>query len=320
LLLLAPLLAASPLWARIRFVPASVKIATADAIVIGTAKRFHVGKAVDPHEVSFSVHRYLRGVGPRGELRVRLPIGSELEEATGARASRPCTQLVASAAADQAEDELVRIQIVGGSAPTIRCRNRYVLFLGQGADGGFKLQSAVDASDRQQVRALRALLPKVPSWGEPTQGLAAIIVTDTPRVALGDDIDVSMGVKNLGDTPIELHVGGGRQQRSHFTLDIRGPAGKQVEPQPHPSLTASSFAEFFAHQSRARTFTLQPGESTFLPRESINSAEAGWGYKEDLDFQFYPMRSRGRYRIVGTAQRFLLDAEPRSMPLYVVID
>ncbi|MGQ0798842.1 MAG: hypothetical protein ACT4NL_01860 [Pseudomarimonas sp.] len=319
-MVLAALLQATAVQARIRVLPASVEIGMADAIVIGTANQFHAGGTSEPHQVTFAVHRYLRGSGPLKEVLVSLPWGGELEERPGASATKRCAQPVEDNVAEDEAHELERIQVIGGSAPGIRCGERYVLFLGVQPGSEYKLQRAFATHDRQRLRTLRQLLPHVPPWGPPTRGLAALIVTDTPRAAQGEDIELSLGLRNMGDAPIQLHFGGTRKQRSHTTLDIVGPRGVKVAAQPHPALTERSFEEFFAHQSEVKTFTLEPGQTTFLPMESINSARAGWGYKEDFDFHFYPLPARGRYRIVATARRFLPDAAPQTPPLRVVVD
>lgn len=291
----------------------------ADAIVIGTAMHFGEGRNEDAARVGFVVHRYLRGSGARGDLIVSLPPGSELEEGTGASASQHCAH--SGDGNPRSDQNLEPIQVTGGGTLRIRCRDRYVLFLEKRADGTYKLQRAFAADDSKRGGALRKLLPHIPSWGKPSsKGLAAMIITDTPHVSPGDDIELSLGLKNLGSAPVQLNFGGAREERSHYTLRLVGPGDSIISASPHPALDKKGLDHFFTHLSRRETLTLEPGASFFLPKEPINSAQGGWGYKEQLDFSFYPMQERGRYRIFATARRFLNDAAPETLPLEVVVD
>lgn len=309
LAMLLPVVAAH---ARIRTYPASVEIGMADVIAVGTAIRFH-----DAESVSFSLEQPLRGSIPGKELRVSLPPHAELVDADGAPPAQRCGPVPDDG---DTQRTLERVVVVGDSQPGIHCRARYVVYLGRDFAGRHRLQRAFLASDTTRFDQLRRLLPHVPAWGKARRGLATMLVTDTPRVASGDDIEVSFGLKNVGDAPLSLHFGGARDQRSHFTLHIIGPDGRRVGAQPHPELDAASLTHFFRHMSAVRTVSLAPGESLFLPREPINTAGGGWGYKERLDFSHYPMPQRGRYRIVGTAHRFLPDAAPKSRPIQIRVD
>jgi hypothetical protein len=315
---LALLLFAAAAQSRIRTYPASVEIGMADAIAIGTAVRFYQPGDDGTVGVGFAVESYLRGSGPRGRLLVQLPQFSGLIEAHGTPESRRCAVPVPQN--DDGQRSLERVTVVGGSSFEIRCRDRHVLYLRRSPDGRYHLQRTFPASESERLDRLRELLAHVPAWGKPRQGLATILVTDTPRVAPGDDIEVSLGLKNVSRTPLLLHLGGARDERSHFTLVIVGPDGQRVAAQPHPELDADSMAHFFRHMSEIRTLRLEPGEANFLPSESINSARGGWGYKEQLDFSYYPMPQPGRYRIFGTAQRFLPDAAPQTEVLEIRVD
>lgn len=323
---LLPILIAAGIWlwlfpaamhARIKTYPASVEIGMADAIVIATARRF-IDTDTDSPEVAFAVQRYLRGSGPRDELSVSLPPGSQLVDPDAPSGSPVCGQPLADS--DPEERSLERVTLVSGIVMEIRCRDSYLLYLGRGLEGRYRLQRAFSADDTERMEILRKLLPHVPSWGAPRQGLAAMLVTDMPRVAAGDDIEVSLGLKNVGDVPLHLHLGGTRDQRSHFTLSIAGPDGRLVEARPHPELDQDSMDYFFRHMSAVETLTLGPGEAKFLPAEPINSARGGWGYKQRIDFSYYPMPQRGRYRMTGKAHRFLAGTAPETRVLVVWVD
>lgn len=313
LLLLLPVAA---IQARIKIHPASVEIGMADVIVIAKASRF-IDMGADAPDVIFAVQRYLRGSGPRDELTVGLAPGSELVDADAAPGSPRCGRPVDR---DPEERSLEGMTVVGGFVLEIRCRDSYLLYLGHAPQGRYRLQRAFSVDDIERLEILHKLLPHIPPWGAPRQGLAAILVTDMPRVAAGEDIEVSLGLKNVGAVPLRLHLGGTRDQRSHFTLSIDGPDGRVIDARPHPELDQDSMDHFFRHMSAVKTLTLKPGEATFLPAEPINSAGGGWGYKERLDFSYYPMPLRGRYRIVATAHRFLPDVAPMTPPLEIWVD
>jgi hypothetical protein len=278
LAMLLPVVAAH---ARIRTYPASVEIGMADVIAVGTAIRFH-----DAASVSFALEQPLRGSIPGKELRVSLPPHAELVDADGA----PPGATLRAATRRQA----TRSAPWSASWLSAAANRAFAVALDTCCTSG-AISLAVTACSAPFSPAI----PRVSTscagccrtcrhGARHAEGLATMLVTDTPRVASGDDIEVSFGLKNVADAPLSLHFGGARDERSHFTLHITGPDGRRVGAQPHPELDAASLTHFFRHMSAVRTLSLAPGESTFLPSEPINTAGGRMGIQGTTRFQPLP--------------------------------
>jgi hypothetical protein len=69
-----------------------------------------------------------------------------------------------------------------------------------------------------------------------------------------------------------------------------------VAPIGHPHVDSAAIRDFFARNPHRFDLALKPGES-FLCLDRISSAEPGWGFKERIDFRYYPMAAPGEYAI-----------------------
>jgi hypothetical protein len=160
----------------------------------------------------------------------------------------------------------------------------------------------------------------MPDWAGAPGGLMAVAVPDhDPQAAetrdpfryrAGDPMILWVGYRNgstrslrlrYRDWPLESHT--------HWTLRIERTGGETVVPVPHPHVTVTAIREFFSRNPHRFDVTLRPGESFFLYLDRINSAEAGWGYKERLDFRYYPMDSPGEYAVTALG-RFFHEGPP----------
>jgi hypothetical protein len=217
---------------------------------------------------------------------------------------------------DVAEVEVISLLkgAVGGRSLTLRMNpfldhgperlvadRRYILFLSQNnrSASAFELMSdgtrPYEEAAADQIAEAVKLMPR---WSRPGRGVAMIAVPEKFTYKLGEAINLMVGYKNLSaaeivlryrDWPLDAH--------SHWTLEIRSQGGGIIPPTPHPHLSRGEITEYFSRHGNSFTMPLKPGQSFFIHVDRINSAEPGWGYKERLDFKYYPITERGRYSI-----------------------
>jgi hypothetical protein len=93
-----------------------------------------------------------------------------------------------------------------------------------------------------------------------------------------------------------------------------------VEPLAHPHVDAAQVREFFSRNPHRFEQRLRPGETFFLYLDRINVAEPGWGYRECLDFPYYPMAVPGEYTISAVGRFFHPGMPVATRPLRVWVD
>jgi hypothetical protein len=197
-----------------------------------------------------------------------------------------------------------------------------VVFLAAGATpGDYRLAEPTLLPYGEPVALrLARTVPHVPAWSEASGGLAAIVVPDhDPHVAetrepvryrTGEPIILWAGYRNVSrqdivlryrDWPLESHT--------HWDLRVERVGTGPVSPIAHPHVDPAGIRDFFSRNAHRFDQPLKPGESFFLYLDRINSAEAGWGYKERIDFRYYPMAAPGEYAISAVG-RFLHSGPP----------
>jgi hypothetical protein len=185
--------------------------------------------------------------------------------------------------------------------------------------------------DEGQATRLSEVIPLVPSWSAPVSGLETVLVPDHEpavpgtrdpfRYRVDEPILIWAGYRNASrrdvllryrDWPLSSHT--------HWVLRVNRAGGGEVESLPHPHVDAGEIRTFFSRNSHRFDYTLKPGEAFFLYLDRVNVAEAGWGYRERLDFRYYPMSSPGEYAISAVG-RFLHAGPPvASRPFRIWVE
>jgi hypothetical protein len=93
-----------------------------------------------------------------------------------------------------------------------------------------------------------------------------------------------------------------------------------VESIAHPHVDMTQIREFFSRNPHRFEQRLRPGETFFLYLDRVNFAEPGWGYRERLDFRYYPMAMPGEYTISAVGRFFHPGTPVATRPLRVWID
>ncbi len=76
-----------------------------------------------------------------------------------------------------------------------------------------------------------------------------------------------------------------------------------------PHVKKEEYTEFFSKFPTMYEVEVLPGQDGHFLLRSVNTAKPGWGYKEDLDFRYYPMSKPGLYEIGAEAFFFRTDGK-----------
>lgn len=159
------------------------------------------------------------------------------------------------------------------------------------------------------VRLIASAVELSPAWSQTQNGLSTLLTAGKFRIKAGEELNLWVGFKNTSnksitfkyhDWPLETHT--------YASLDIKPETGDNIKAIPHPTLTQEEINDYFSKFPRSYEITLKPQEEHFFALPKINSAKPGWGYKEKLDFKYYPITKPGKYTITATMHHFLHDS------------
>jgi hypothetical protein len=211
--------------------------------------------------------------------------------------------------------------------------SEFVLFLAPtGAPGAYRLTDGTLLSyEESGASQLDKIAPLVPAWSDAPDGLASLIVPDHEpstakgrdpfRYKVGEPVLLWAGYRNVSDRDIELRYRDWPLEshtRWHLRVERRG-AGV-VAALRHPHVDTTQIREFFSRNGHRFQMRLRPGEAFFLYLDRINVAEPGWGYRERLDFLYYPLTSPGEYTITAVGRFYHPGAPTTSRALTVWVD
>jgi hypothetical protein len=178
---------------------------------------------------------------------------------------------------------------------------------------------------------LARVIPHVPAWSDAPDGLSAIVVPDhDPHVAegrdphryrVGEPIILWAGYRNVSRRDVVLRYRDWpRESHTHWDFRVERIGAGPVSPLAHPHVDAAAIRDFFSRNPHRFDQPLKPGESFFLYLDRINSAEPGWGYKERIDFRYYPMPLPGEYAISAVGRFFHAGPPIPTRALRVWVD
>jgi hypothetical protein len=159
-----------------------------------------------------------------------------------------------------------------------------------------------------QAKEIASIIQRHPAWSKAENGLSTLLTTEVVKYRVSDEIDLWIGCRNDSKADIELHYADWpRATSAKWKLEVRKEGGEPIKAQAHPTVTQKDIEEYFPKHGRSYSVTLKPGEFHWFTLQRINSAKPGWGYKEELDYQYYPMTSPGKYTISVTGENLLKD-------------
>jgi hypothetical protein len=145
-----------------------------------------------------------------------------------------------------------------------------------------------------------------PAWAKPENGLSTLLTTESFKYRVGDEINLWVGCRNDSPSDIEIkYTDWPLATHSVWKLEVRHENSGLVTAQANPTVTAQDIDDYFSKHGRTYAVTLKPGEYHWVCIQSINTAKPGWGYKEALDFKFYPMISPGKYTVSVVGENLL---------------
>jgi hypothetical protein len=145
---------------------------------------------------------------------------------------------------------------------------------------------------------IRGLTEMPEDWSEPVDGLSILLRPERSKYIAGEDIDLFFIIRNTSQKPIIIpYRDYPFETQTYWALDVRRSGNQAVGPTPHPHLTKDSIKDYFSKHGREYNMEINPGaiRSHYLPR--INTAQKGWGYKEELRFAYYIMDKPGTYTV-----------------------
>lgn len=247
--------------------PLTVVVAEADAIVIARATRVPSRPSLERQSAELTVTQVMKGKRPTGPLTVWLD-EAYWHNAEPLKADQQYIVFLRPSAAHPGEEQLML--------------------------SGTRLHTEKDA---KQIETLLALTP---AWSEPQDGLSTTIVPDKYHLAPGEELNLFIGCRNVSDHKITLKYSDWPLATHTFwELAIVPQGGAAVVAEKHPTLTPESINDYFSRFPRTYDVTLEPNQEFFYSIQRVNSAKQGWGYKEELDFKFYPVTAAGAYDITA---------------------
>ena len=256
-----------------RYLPRSAAIAQADAIVVARAVR------------SPELSRMMQA-GATAEVRV-------LRVLKGAVKPGPLTVALDPMHA-HAVGALAREQV-------------YLLYLSPAREGlRTILLDGTGVRNAEQVREVVSKVKRLPAWSEAQAGLSVVVAPVDFEVDVAGNVDLWIGYRNDTDAGLELkYRSWPLKTHTWWSLEIQRGEGARVAAKPHPHLTPKEIDDYFSRHGNTFDLKLAPGEVYFFPLQRINLAKPGWGYKERLDFYYYPMEVPGRYTITASGHHLL---------------
>ena len=156
------------------------------------------------------------------------------------------------------------------------------------------------------AKEIGLLVKNMPAWSKDANGLSTLLTTEVAKYHVDDEINLWIGCRNDSKMDIQFrYTNWPRATSSKWKLEVRKEGGEIIAALPHPTLTAKDIEDYFSKHGRSYDVTLKPGEFHWFILRRVNSAKPGWGYKEELDYQYYPMTAPGKYTISVTAENLL---------------
>ena len=163
------------------------------------------------------------------------------------------------------------------------------------------------------------MLSRLGEWSAPVAGASSLLVPIEEKISAHDNLEFGFIVRNASDKPLSLKFHNlPLDNHTHWKFDVTDEHGVKVTPKNHPDLNEALLKEFVATQSHSYEVVLKPHASQMYWIPRLNSAERGWGYKDELEFQYFPMPP-GHYTIKATALNLLPDVSLESRPITVTV-
>ena len=172
---------------------------------------------------------------------------------------------------------------------------------------GTELRS--DEAVAKQIQEIK----RSPIWPAPVEGWSAVFVVENAEITQKNHLDGWVLYRNMSTAPLVFsYKEWPPEEHTRWILEVTR-EGQVVPPTPHPHLTKDEIVDYFSKHGHAFEMTLAPGEVFALPLQRLNSAEAGWGYKQRIGFQFWPLEEPSEYTIT-VEDRAFPDRPALEMP------
>lgn len=172
---------------------------------------------------------------------------------------------------------------------------------------------------RAEVRALvRQARPG--TWRSDARGVRTLLLGPTAKVAVDQDLDLKILVQVTGARAMTYRRVRWPERTMAWTeLEVRH-AGRRLPFRPHPHVTKAEREAYFQRHDQPYRRPVLPWDVVVVHAQRVNTADRGWGYKEDLRFRYYPTTAPGSYVIRARLHRVLdglpvIETAPLSLTL-----
>jgi len=201
---------------------------------------------------------------------------------------------------------------------------QYVFFLRAVSKQPGQLEVMLDGTrlyKKEELGGIEATILLTPSWEAPQVGLSTVLVPSSYRIKHGEDLALYFGCKNVSDERIVLRYRDWPlNTHTYCELKVIKEDGGEILASPHPHLTPDKIQSYFARFQHSYEIALEPNQEFFFGVASVNSAKAGYGYKETLDFKYYPMANVGKYELRATLHNLRAGAALVSGALRIWVE
>jgi len=158
-------------------------------------------------------------------------------------------------------------------------------------DGAILLNSVINSE------IPNILKQSLSSWKTNSNGLRTKIFSDKYVYEIEDDINLKLFIMNFSDTSIFLEFSDWPlDKHSYCSLKLKNEDyiinSKKID-----WLTINDITNYFSQHGKNHKIELMPGMFHIIYLNKINSAAKGWGYKENLNFEYYPTIKLGKYTV-----------------------
>ncbi len=195
-------------------------------------------------------------------------------------------------------------------ATAVDVGKRYVVTLWEPVPGSTKLDlvepgsSAVAYTAAAQAAVEGAILKQHPrsAWQATASSVQTRLVL-YPYAQTGE-VDLFVLARNVGKAAVDFtYKSWPEAQQSRCSLRILDAAKRTIDAKDVP-ISKQDIAAYFSKFGRTYKLKIEPGESWMIHLPRVTTAAAGWGYKEELGFKYYPVATHGPHTVAAECVNF----------------
>jgi hypothetical protein len=167
---------------------------------------------------------------------------------------------------------------------------------------------------------IRDLVDIPEDWSKPIKGISVLLRPTYLNYEEEQNVDVVVFFKNTSRETISIpYRGYPIDAMTYWSLNVRHGNNRIINPTAHPHLTLKDIDNYAQKNTKEYSIKVAPGKISSRVLYRINSAEQGWGAKENLNYSYYAMDTPGVYMISGEGHNMLQGEVLKAKPIKIVI-